>query len=224
VICNNDTVAHVLTVGTRKSSGQVTLPVPVSSGGIISIPTAAISTLVIDTAGTASSVGWFYSDVPVQGGPSGGGGASTAQLQPTNQTQITAGPLMLGLGAAASGPLLFTPLSSGKVLVAVSGSFATNGGGASPASGSAELYYGTGTPPANGAAVTGTAVSGTVQEFIITSSNALLNGCQAPFQCVGFVTGLTGGVRVWFDFALTMIAGSAVNLLGVNAVISELVR
>lgn len=65
-----------------------------------------------------------------------------------------------------------------------------------------QLYYGIGTPPANGAAATGTAV-GLPQTFQAASGGSL-----SPFSLTGLITGLTPGTSYWFDLALRVSAGT----------------
>ena len=106
----------------------------------------------------------------------------------------------------------FTPQVTGKVLIIVTGRFATNVAGAY---GLAQICYGTGTAPANGAAATGTLIG--TQCWAI---NALtISGVYTQFTCVAVVT-MTMGTAYWIDLKQTSSSSSAtlsISNLNVNA-------
>lgn len=98
---------------------------------------------------------------------------------------------MFGLGSVAK----LTPTASGKVLLHWIGISSLTGAGTQ---GTFTAYYGTGTAPANGAAVTGTAL--VLSAIVLTSS---------PMTLAGLVT-LTAGTAYWFDVAATANNASGV--------------
>jgi hypothetical protein len=69
----------------------------------------------------------------------------------------------------------------------------------------ASLWYGTGTPPAFGAAVPGTAVQVAVEVRFDASSNQT----SIPITIVGVATGLTPGGSYWIDMAVRANPGTA---------------
>ena len=118
--------------------------------------------------------------------------------------------VMMGLGFGA-----YTPSRSGTLLVfcalepAIEANAETFG----------YLRYGTGTAPANGSSVVGTAIN-SVQDFIITEAAVGILGQTA----IGIVTGLTLGTAYWFDWSVTQDSGTvgAVYLYGNSLKIVEL--
>ncbi len=131
-------------------------------------------------AGTVNvSVGYYKSGVNVTPGQ-----LAVHQSNPANPTGVTGvTPLMQGLAGS------ITPVFTGRVLFQISGSFSRS---SSAGWGGAILYYGTGTAPANGAAVSGTEVS------------VCFDGgdTYAPFTLQSLVAGLAAGVTYWYDLAL----------------------
>lgn len=99
--------------------------------------------------------------------------------------------LMMGIGVSVA----FTPAAgSTRAIVLLAGQIAnTNNNGIT----NVQMYYGTGTPPANGAAVTGTAVGGSVS-FVATSGG----GAYTPFSESVLLLSLTPGTAYWVDLAL----------------------
>ena len=65
-----------------------------------------------------------------------------------------------------------------------------------------QLFYGTGTPPVNGAALTGTAL-GSMLRY-----EASTGGSVGPFAKTVVVTGLTLGTTYWFDVGLKVVTGN----------------
>ena len=63
------------------------------------------------------------------------------------------------------------------------------------------LYYGTGTAPANAAAITGTAI-GAVPVY-----SAAANNQRVPFNITVIITGLTLGTAYWLDLMLGAVTG-----------------
>jgi hypothetical protein len=101
---------------------------------------------------------------------------------------------MLGLAGA------FTPAATGNVLLVVSGVWSNSSGSGNGMS--YAIYAGTGTAPANGAAVTGTLQGATPQA---TSTGASV---KQPFALQAFAPGLTIGSAYWFDLAFDATAGT----------------
>lgn len=134
---------------------------------------------------------------------------------PTGSADATG--LMQGLGVTA---WTLTPQVTGRVLIVLSGSMGT---AATAETCGITMYYGTGTAPANGAAITGTAI-GTVLTFVTLTSML-----RSPFSVQAVITGLavpsittdrkTGTLTpVWFDVALKTSAGTAtLTLLNLSA-------
>ena len=106
-----------------------------------------------------------------------------------------------------------TPIRSGTILIIISGSGdnATNSRG-----GTIGLRYGTGTPPVNGAALTGTLVQ--------TSNFQNSNAAQLfPFSVNDIITGLTLNTAVWFDLSLAASGGAGTaRVRGINISIIEI--
>lgn len=123
---------------------------------------------------------------------------------PTGTTSTTG--VMMGLA------LTFTPKKTGRVKVYVSFNITNNtaGDGAT-----AQLAYGTGTAPTNGAAVTGTAI-GQAQSAVAASASQ-----PEGITLVAVVTGLTVGTAYWFDVILKAVTGGTASISSIMAVIEE---
>jgi hypothetical protein len=65
-----------------------------------------------------------------------------------------------------------------------------------------QLVYGTGTPPVNGAAMTGTPIGAQMRY------EASTGGSLAPFAKTVIITGLTLGTTYWFDVGLKVVTGN----------------
>ncbi len=117
---------------------------------------------------------------------------------------------MQGLGVAGANAFTITPQSTGRVLVLVEGDMT----GVNTATVTAQLSFGTGTAPANAAAVTGTQVGSqptlTPITGILTTPFTLfwvISGLAVPSITSA---GLTGSpVPVWLDIALKSSSGAA---------------
>lgn len=105
--------------------------------------------------------------------------------------------VMMGLGSTFK----LTPAHSGRVLVIAQGGMGsqTNADNAT-----IHLYYGTGSAPANAAALTGTIVT---PAAVYTSP--VSGGYYAPFCLATIITGLTIGTAYWFDIAVASNTGAA---------------
>ena len=122
--------------------------------------------------------------------------AGAALGSPVNPTPApTNTMLMMGLGGAWT----FTPARNGRVMLTASGiMIALAGSGGANDGCQVRLYYGTGTAPANGAAVTGTAL-GHIQLFM--PGVAAVGQPRAPFCLPAVITGLVAGTPYWVDIA-----------------------
>jgi hypothetical protein len=114
-------------------------------------------------------------------------------------TSSTVG-VMMGLSAS------ITPVLTGKIMIIISGDMDNSSGddGAQ-----VQMRTGTGTPPINGAALTGTTQGGLVKMSVVVSGGAT-NVTRVPFSLNAIVTGLTLNTAVWIDLDLAAIgAGNA---------------
>jgi len=123
------------------------------------------------------------------------GAASTVTGTPTGTSSSTL--VMMGLGGSV------TPARSGQVLFASTGYIANSNLGYACGW---QIYYGTGTAPVNGAAVTGTAAG----SLSIGYSSA--NAADIPVSAGGIVTTLTPGTTYWYDMAVEHFTGGTCSL------------
>lgn len=219
-ILNGDTVAHVFTLTLRPPTGQdnpgpVTLSIPAASNQ--AIPTLPFGGCAIDAA--ASTVFWFYTDVPVAGpSPAAGGGTGTAttithdfggsNISPNADATF----LMAGLGST----LTLKPLKSGVVKLTVTvrmTELAANDGmnvlGA----------FGTGGAPALHAAATGTP-SGVIG--FLNSNVGALTSESVAFSCTAVFLGLVVGTTYWFDLQVQATTAANAQILAYVAIVEEL--
>ena len=110
-------------------------------------------------------------------------------------------PVMAGLGVQ------ITPKASSRVSISIMGQMAqsTSGDGSQ-----VDCRYGTGTPPVNGAAASGTVV-GQAQKFTAVAANH-----GGGFSLGGIVTGLTPGTTYWFDLSQESVTGGTTSLTGLT--------
>ncbi len=117
---------------------------------------------------------------------------------------------MQGLGVAGVNAFTITPQATGRILVFVEGDMT----GINTATVTAQLSFGTGSAPANAAAVTGTQVG---SQPTLTPITGILT---TPFTLFWVVTGLaipsiksdgttTAATPVWLDVALKSSSGAA---------------
>ena len=138
------------------------------------------------------------------------GVVATSQATPSNPagTTDTTGKMM---GLAGT----ITPVSTGKILIIISGDIAND----TIADGAAvQIRYGTGTAPANADALTGTAVGGLVSS---TNPNIALATLTIPFSLNAVVTGLTLGTAYWIDTGLKAITGGTATISNVSISVIE---
>jgi hypothetical protein len=133
----------------------------------------------------------------------GNSGNNRAFLQaaPADPTPRT-GSVMVGLGSTLS----LTPTQSGVILLILSGNYANS---SNSQIASVQFRYGTGTPPANGAANIGTLVG--------TSSRIQSVTATTSFTSVVIVSGLTVGTSYWFDVGQTTAGSNTVTFSGLSA-------
>jgi hypothetical protein len=126
---------------------------------------------------------------------------ATLQATPSNPTGTTSATgVMMGLGTTCK----ITPVYSGRVWVTFSGVAANS---VATSSFIASVRFGTGTAPANAAALSGTTVGA---GFAGTSTAA---GQGTPFGGMGgIITGLTVGTAIWFDMGLSATPSGAASL------------
>jgi hypothetical protein len=130
--------------------------------------------------------------------------SQSTPANPTGTTDLTG--KMMGLALAV------TPELTGNVKLTITGSMSNdtiNDGAA------AQIRYGTGTAPANAAALTGTA-AGAVKTF-----TSLVAADRHGFMCVVYLTGLTLGTAYWVDLSLKAITGGTANLFDLDMVAEE---
>ena len=111
---------------------------------------------------------------------------------------------MAGLGAVCS----FTPTRNGRVLVMFHGHVTIAAGSPAGAGIFNNMAYGTGTPPANGAAFTGTQAAPSQRAF---AGVAVTASDYRPFIIAASLTGLVVGTTYWVDL------GQALALAGAPA-------
>jgi hypothetical protein len=118
---------------------------------------------------------------------------------------------MMGLGVGH----IFTPTATGKVWAGFDGTLANTTG---LKKAFATMYYGTGTPPVNGAATVGTVIGGTAAA-LATDPTAVtafcVKGLIAP-------SGMQVGTNYWFDLGLKTDAGGFAEVFFVSGTFMEL--
>jgi hypothetical protein len=128
--------------------------------------------------------------------------SATFQGSPANPTGTTSlSDVMMGVGSTCK----ITPAVSGRVKIEVFGAINSTGGFQS----TAIVKYGTGSAPANAAAVSGTSVGNTT---VVAGSGT--TNLSTPFANGGIITGLTVGTQIWIDLAVH--TSNAANTASVN--------
>lgn len=132
----------------------------------------------------------------------------TYQASPSNPTGTadTTGKMM---GLAGT----ITPATTGKILVIISGDISN---GTILDGGKVQIRMGTGTAPANGDALTGTAYGGLVR------SNTAVAGEFLPFSLNAIVSGLTLSTAYWIDVGLAAITGGTASVADISISAIEL--
>lgn len=175
---------------------------------VLTVLVALVSALIIVEAQTPSTTvnakGYLVNGVA--------GVGSRMHANPADQTaNATATLKMNGLGAAAA-PCLITPTSSGNVTFTITGMAVqtTTADGVTW-----NLAIGTGTPPANAAAASGTIISATPIWLALTGM------LKVPMSVTASTTGLSVGVPVWFDLQLAETVGGAAQITNVDCTAIE---
>lgn len=140
---------------------------------------------------------------------SGSPATQSSPADPTGTTDTTG--KMMGLAGT------ITPLVTGRIAISITGTL-TNSTGTAGNGAKAQITYGTGTAPTNGANLTGTAV-GSIQTSILERATA--NDLQ-PFSLFAIVTGLTTGVAVWLDIRLAAVSAGTGLCKNINIVAFEI--
>jgi hypothetical protein len=145
-------------------------------------------------------------------GPQGPAGPTTSTVTfftPANPVGTTSvSEVMAGFA------IVFTPTRTGKMLVRFDGLAGTLTGSVAV---QFRGRYGTGTPPANGAAAVGTSFP--QGALVVQSSTATV---RATFAAVGTLSGLTLSTAYWFDISfMTGNAADQANLANVVCTIEE---
>jgi hypothetical protein len=147
---------------------------------------------------TTTTPAWQIIASPVyatyQGSPTG----------PTGTANAFPG-LMMGL------PGTITPSGSGKIILSISASGLNTAGAGT--GGQIQLRYGTGTKPANGAAVSGS-IAGTLVQFVLPATNSVAVSSTA------IITGMVLGTVYWVDVSLNSIGGSGTASLNNAAIMA----
>lgn len=121
--------------------------------------------------------------------------------------------VMVGMASNGGFSALITPVATGKVYVSLAGGQLN--GASTPQIVSYEIRYGTGTPPVNGAAVTGT-ILGSVKTITVSP-----NPVRSSVRAIGYVTGLTTGTQYWFDVAVAAPSGGTAQIYAANMFVAE---
>ena len=130
------------------------------------------------------------------------------QATPTDPSTTTSTTgVMMGLAGS------ITPGYSGTIMITISGDIDNNGNNNGA---QVQIRYGTGSAPANGAALTGTTAGGLVK---FNENNSSI---RAPFHCNAIVTGLTVGTAYWIDLSLASISGGTSRIRDISISVVEL--
>jgi len=121
----------------------------------------------------------------------------------TNQT-VTSSPTMAGLN------IVFTPTINARHYFNIDMTVDTTGGG--DATGA--IRYGTGTPPAPGSGLTGTAVS---------TSTTIANNTAVGLSLSGLITGIVPGTPYWLDLAVSTLTGGTLVINNAAALVNGLI-
>jgi hypothetical protein len=161
---------------------------------------AAGATQMFWAAEILASGGTLYRTMlPAPVAPGTGAALQVSPANPTGTTSTVG--VMMGLGSTCQ----ITPTTTGRISVSFVGAIFNSD---QPASGEKLSFrFGTGTAPANGAALTGTQIGQTLP--IANPGSGVANAIS--FDQGGIITGLTLGTPVWLDLALatTNAAGTA---------------
>jgi hypothetical protein len=128
---------------------------------------------------------------------------------PAGTTSLAPAAVYAGMGSTCK----ITPATTGTVVF----HYEFAGTSVSPGGAAFALYYGSGTAPANGAAVPGSGTALTVYIAAVAGSGGM------PWSLTGIATGLTAGTSYWFDVAHeAIINATAATLQRTNCMAWEL--
>ncbi len=133
------------------------------------------------------------------------GSFASSVSTPANPT-VTNSSTFVMMGLAGS----ITPTNTGKVLISVTGA-GTNSTSSSEFV--AQIRFGTGSAPTNGAAFTGTALSNSINGQGVDPK---------PFTCIGLATGLTPSTAYWIDIALNNAGSGGADIASLTIIATEL--
>jgi hypothetical protein len=112
---------------------------------------------------------------------------------------------MMGLAGA------ITPALTGRLMITISGDIVNSTGSDG---GKVQIYYGTGTAPVNGVALTGNAIGTVVR--------AIAGTVTVPFSVQAIVTGLSVATAYWLDLSLAAITGGTASIADVSISVIEI--
>lgn len=138
--------------------------------------------------------------------------AAAHQSTPANPTGTTN---TTGVMAGLAGSI--TPTQTGRVLAIISGNMSNSTAAAGDGC-KTQIRFGTGAAPANGAALTGTAV-GNIVSMLLERATA---SDPFPFSVQAIVTGLTIGTTYWFDLSEAAVAAGTGILTNLSVSLIEL--
>jgi hypothetical protein len=115
---------------------------------------------------------------------------------------VSTAPVMMGMGATFK----LTPVNGTRAHVTISGHFVAG----TAVIGFAQIRYGVGTPPANGAAAAGAAIGQSVAALPDAANGYF------PFSRTVIINGLTPGVSHWFDLSLNSNNGASVAVNNID--------
>lgn len=175
----------------------------ITNGATPATPTSGKTTVFVNTSKHLSSVddAGLVTDLV-----NGKVVPTSSPADPTGTTDTTG--KMMGLAGS------FTPAITGRMLLIATGNIASSAAADGAAT---QLTYGTGSAPANAAALTGTAVGSIVQ---ITTAGT--NASKYPFCVMALVTGLTPATTYWLDLRLKAITAGTASVTSVTLIAIEL--
>lgn len=204
------------TVASDRSTVSTKTVVPVANGGtgIANLPPLDGQLLLGVASDGTFRTGVLTAGVGMQV-TRGAGTLTVAQTLPALTSVTPADPTgtVSAIGVMMGLAIAFTPTRTGRALVIVGSNLSnTNAGGETQT----YLRFGTGTAPANGAALTGT-IMGAVR-----AADAFGIGAVSPCSLNTILTGLALGVAIWIDVALVSVGGGTANFTSVAASVVEI--
>lgn len=173
-----------------------------TNGATPATPSSGKSKLFFNTAKVLSYVNDSGTAVAVA---AQGAVAQSSPTDPTGTASATA--TMMGLAGS------ITPQSSGRVQFTISGDIANSASGDGT---NVQLYYGTGTAPANAAALTGNAI-GSIVKFVAAAAAQ-----RVPFSITVIVSGLAIGTAYWIDASLAIVTGGTGTIKDISLAAIEI--